>query len=204
MKTSIAAHDRPVPHVIADFPESVARAAREAWPAADWPGWVAYQSACEDKRASDLTHPIPGPCALLLAKMAQFPVAYFFPETQLIPDLSLHGSGLHEMVAGKGLGQHLDADTHIRLGLERVLSAVLYVHEAWDSSWGGELMLADARIAPLPSRMVIFDCRRIPHAVAALTCPEDVSRKSLALFWYAPAAGTGNRLRAAFDGDPDR
>jgi hypothetical protein len=185
------------------FPPDLIRAAREQWPAADWPGWVAYDPATQCKRASDLTTPLPPACGVLLAALAALRVGAWFPlRDPLIPDLGLHGAGLHEMPPGPGLSPHLDADTHARLGVERALSAVLYVHEFWHPTWGGELEFGDGlAVEPAPGRLVVFDARDTPHAVRPVTCPDDYRRLSLAMFWYAPCAGPGTRLRADFRSD---
>jgi len=183
------------------FPPERIHAAREAWPAADWPGWVAYDPATQCKRASDLTTPLPTACGLLLAELAALPVADWFPAAvrPLICDLGLRGAGLHEMPPGPGLAPHLDADTHGRLGIQRVLSAVLWVHELWTPLWGGELVFAGgAVVEPLPGRLVVFDCREEQHQVRAVTGPADVARRSLAVFWYGAQPGAGRRMHADF------
>jgi hypothetical protein len=180
------------------FSPELVRAAREQWPAASWKGWVAYDPQTQCKRASDLQTPIPPACGVLLAALASLQVAQWFGG-DLIPDLSLHGAGLHEMPTGPGLRLHLDSDTHARLGVERVLSAVLWIHDEWRAAWGGELVLdGGATIRPTPGRVVVFDCRNELHHVEPVTCPADVSRRSLAMFFYSPQVGNNQRPRACF------
>jgi hypothetical protein len=182
------------------FSRDLIRAARESWPAADWPGWVNYDPATQCKRASDLATPLPAACGQLLAELAALRVGAWFPSIDpLVPDLGLRGAGLHEMPPGPGLAPHLDADTHARLGVARVLSAVLWIHELWTPLWGGELEFASGLVvAPDSGRLVIFDCCTEQHAVRPVTCPADVRRQSLAVFWYAPRPGPGRRLHADF------
>lgn len=170
------------------------------WPAADWPGWIQYVGADHFKRASDLATPLPTECSILLARMASLPVRNWFPDAgPLLPDLSLHGAGLHEVGPGPAVGRHLDADTHARLGLRRVLSGALYVHECWEDLWGGRLVLESGVIvSPRPGRLLIFDAREEWHRVEPVTCPAGVARRSLAMFWYAAEKGEGKRMRAGF------
>lgn len=162
-----------------------------------WPktGWVEYGN----KQASDLATPIPVDCAKLLARMALLPVAQWLPSLPpIVPDMGLYGSGLHQMPPGSWLDWHLDSDTHGRLGLARVLSAVLWVHPRWDDDWGGELCLESGiTVLPKPGRLAIFDCREAWHSVAKITGP--AQRRSLAMFWWSLDAGAGKRLRASFD-----
>jgi hypothetical protein len=187
------------------FNPSEVAAADIAWPDAEWPGWVLYNPRYESKRASDVTSKLPPACGLLLGRMAAMKLPEGFL-TGLVPDLGCWGAGLNEMLPeGSGLGTHLDADTHGRLHLARVLSAVLYVHYQWDVSWGGELVLAEHQpVACLPGRLVIFDCRETLHRVEPVTCPKGRSRRSLSMFWYAPALGACKRVRAKFAGYPER
>lgn len=188
------------------FPSGLVRAANLTWPAADWKGWVRYDPSYECKRASDLMAPLPSPAGLLLARMAAVPVAEWFPSwPALVPDLSLWGAGLHEMPTGPGLARHLDADTHARLGLRRVLTAVLWVHDEWLPEWGGELQLgAGLAIVPAPGRLAVFACGEEWHEVRPVCCPPGASRRSLALFWYAASPGFGGRPRALFAGHEQR
>lgn len=182
------------------IPSNQLAAVRTAWPSPEWVGWHDYGETRGGKRASRPDATLPLACGVLLARLAALPVATLFPELPpLVPDLSLWGSGLHEMPAGPGLPRHLDADTHPRLGLARVLSAVLYVHDQWLSSWGGELAFSSGvAVLPAPGRLVIFDCREESHWVHPVQCSGDQTRKSLALFWYAAKAGPNQRLRADF------
>lgn len=171
-----------------------------AWPAPDWPGWHDYAREGHAKRAADAQAPLPPALAAVLARMAAIPIGALLGMPESVPDLSLWGGGPHEMPPGAGLGRHLDADGHPRLGLMRAWSAVLYVHPAWQDSWGGELVLEapHEEIMPRPGRLVAFDCRDRAHHVRPVRCPEGESRRSLALFGYLPRRAEGLRPRAEF------
>jgi hypothetical protein len=197
----------PFPHlVLADpLPAGLVREAGDCWPAPDWPGWVVYDTGQHRKRAGDLATPLPPPCGALLHALALLPVGEWFGLPGLVPDLGLYGGGLHEMGLGDRVGPHRDADRHARLGLERVLSVVVFVHREWRDEWGGALELLTplrcprVRLRPTPGRLVAFDCRGAYHRVTPVTCPPGHARHSLALWYYGPAAaGTGERTRAQF------
>lgn len=199
--------DEPFPHSVTDgfLGGDEIRAVNDAWPEADWSGWVRYDQRYEAKAASDLTTPLPAACTAILWRMARLDaLASLGFRRRAVADLSLHGAGLHEMPAGPGLGLHLDACRHPRLGLRRLASAVLYVHDQWEESWGGQLELwegrreARVRIDPTPGRLVVFATEDAYHAVAPVVCPAGRSRRSLALFFYGPPAEETARARALF------
>lgn len=179
------------------FGQDLLDQANECWPYRYWPGWVSYEEKHHCKMASDLTFPLPSIFGLLLSKMALLPLCDWF-DIDLVPDLSLHGGGIHQMSQGGVVGSHLDADTHPRLGVERVISSVLYVHPKWEMEYGGELILDATCVQPLPGRLVVFDCRDQRHHVMPVKSVEE--RRSLTLFWYAPRLGTNTRRRAQFQG----
>lgn len=117
----------------------------------------------------------------------------------LIPDPHLRGGGLHEIKRGGALGVHADFNFYQRLNLYRRLNLLVYLNENWQEAWGGELELWDRsgtrcvqRISPIFNRAVIFDTSNFSYHghPRPLQCPEERSRKSLALYYYtvdAPA-----------------
>ena len=112
----------------------------------------------------------------------------------LMADPHLRGGGLHEIKSGGSLGVHADFNFYKRLNVYRRLNLIVYLNKGWQEEWGGHLELwakgADhpaARIAPAFNRAVIFDTSNAsyhghPHPLA---CPEDQSRKSVALYYYS-------------------
>ena len=118
----------------------------------------------------------------------------------LIPDPHFVGGGMHQSVRGGRLAIHADFNRHPEWQLDRRLNLLLYLNTDWDETWGGQLELWDQRmtacakaIAPVFNRMVIFSTTRTayhghPHPLA---CPEGVSRKSLALYYYSNGGPAG-------------
>lgn len=119
-----------------------------------------------------------------------------------IPDLSadekLIGGGLHETFCGGFLDIHADFNRHPDNCLYRRLNLMLFLNPEWKDEWNGHLELWDAkktgckvRIAPIGGRCVIFETA--PDSFHGhpekLACPEGVSRRSIALYYYSAEPG---------------
>lgn len=112
----------------------------------------------------------------------------------LWPDPYLLGGGIHETQRGGHLMIHADFNKHPELHLDRRLNLILYLNRDWPDKYGGHLELWDKplqhcvqKISPLAGRCVIFKTGRDtwhghPHP---LNCPEEMTRKSLALYYYS-------------------
>lgn len=177
------------------FDRDLLDAVNASWPADDWEGWVRYDQDNHRKMASDLMYPLPPIIGTALSKMASLPASKWAGE-EVLPDLSMHGAGLHMLKPGGVVGTHVDADTHPRIGVQRALSMVLWVHERWGPDDGGLLVLDEVAVSPIPGRLALFDCRRQVHEVTRVVGAND--RRSLALFWYAAKVGDGSRKKATF------
>lgn len=111
----------------------------------------------------------------------------------LIPDPHLAGGGVHQTRRDGLLMIHADFNKHPHFQLDRRINFLLYLNENWQDAWGGHLELWERdmsqcvqRVAPVAGRCVIFSTTRDsfhghPHP---LTCPENQSRKSVALYYY--------------------
>jgi Rps23 Pro-64 3,4-dihydroxylase Tpa1-like proline 4-hydroxylase len=111
----------------------------------------------------------------------------------LMPDPYLIGGGYHEIKRGGKLGIHVDFDKHGFWGADRVLNVLIYLNEDWQDEWGGHLKLYDeslnevVRVSPSLGTMAIFSTsNKSWHGhPEPLQCPQDRSRKSIALYYYA-------------------
>jgi len=111
----------------------------------------------------------------------------------LIADPYLWGGGLHQITRGGFLNMHADFNRYKRLGLDRRLNFLLYLNKDWKEDYGGHLELWDKsmkhcvkKVLPVFNRAVVFSTTSTSyhgHPVP-LTCPENASRKSLALYYY--------------------
>jgi len=137
----------------------------------------------------------------------------------LIPDPYFSGGGLHEIRRGGFLKIHADFNKHPDLHLDRRINLLIYLNENWEESYGGHLELWDKgmkqcekKILPIFNRMVIFNTTDLSYHghPDVLTCPEDRSRRSLALYYYTNGrprgeVGPDNRITTQFrprDEDP--
>jgi hypothetical protein len=111
----------------------------------------------------------------------------------LIPDPYFNGGGLHEISTGGMLGIHADFQVNEALQLKRRINVLIYLNKDWQAAYGGELELWDKSmqhkvksVSPLFNRCVIFntDADSFHGHPDPLTTPADVTRKSIALYYY--------------------
>jgi 2OG-Fe(II) oxygenase superfamily len=111
----------------------------------------------------------------------------------LIPDPNFVGGGFHETSKGGKLGIHADFRINEQLHLNRRLNMIIYLNKEWQDEYGGKLELWDKKmvstvhsIAPLYNRCVIFntDADSFHGHPDPLMTPDNVTRKSLALYYY--------------------
>jgi hypothetical protein len=111
----------------------------------------------------------------------------------LIADSYFEGGGMHQIQRGGKLAIHADFNRHPRYNLDRRLNALLYLNLNWKEEYGGYLELWDrdmkdciTRIAPSFNRLVVFATTDFTYHghPDPLICPEGVTRKSLALYYY--------------------
>ena len=117
----------------------------------------------------------------------------------LYADEDLEGGGLHEIYRGGYLNVHTDFNIHPKTKQLRTLNILLYLNENWDEAWLGNLELWNddvtsmvTSIAPVMNRMAIFQTSETsfhghPHP---LQVPEDVTRRSLAAYYYTDWPGS--------------
>jgi len=111
----------------------------------------------------------------------------------LISDPHFLGGGFHETTKGGKLGVHADFNLHKKLNLHRRLNVLIYLNKDWKEEYGGHIELWDKKmknkvdeILPIFNRCLIFNTNSDSyhgHPVP-LACPENMSRKSMALYYY--------------------
>ena len=111
----------------------------------------------------------------------------------LLPDPYFAGGGFHEISSGGLLGIHADFRVNEGLQLIRRVNVLIYLNKDWQESYGGKLELWDKamthkvkEIAPILNRCVIFntDADSFHGHPEPLTTPPDITRKSIALYYY--------------------
>lgn len=121
-------------------------------------------------------------------------------EETLIPDPYFEGGGYHEIKPGGFLKLHVDFHLHKRMNLNRRLNLLIYLNEDWDESYGGHFELwerdmskCSVKILPVFNRIALFSTTGDSwHGHPdPLNCPEDRSRRSLALYYYTNGRPAG-------------
>lgn len=111
----------------------------------------------------------------------------------IIPDPHFEGGGLHQIERGGYLKMHVDFNRHNKMRLDRRLNLLIYLNKDWQEEYGGHLELWDRnmtqcvkKVLPVFNRFVVFSTNDFSYHghPEPLTCPEDRSRKSLALYYY--------------------
>lgn len=116
----------------------------------------------------------------------------------LISDPTLRGGGLHQTLKGGKLDIHEDFNVNQELDAFRKLNLIVYLNDNWEDEYKGHLELWDKdmsmcvkSILPTLGRCVIFrtdQCSNHGHP-HPLLCPEETTRKSLAVYYYEPVDG---------------
>jgi hypothetical protein len=111
----------------------------------------------------------------------------------LVGDPYFNGGGFHEIFRGGKLGVHADFRINEQLHLNRRINMLIYLNKNWDSDFGGNLELWDRgmkskvdSVSPLFNRCVIFntDSDSYHGHPDPLNTPSEITRKSIALYYY--------------------
>lgn len=108
------------------------------------------------------------------------------------------GGGTHDNRHMGGLEAHVDFNFHPLQRWQRRLNLIVYLNPEWQEQWGGALELyrdpgqaPEQVIAPVFNRCVVFETHGHSwHGFSRIALPEtrrELSRKSIALYFYTPA-----------------
>lgn len=191
---------KPFPHIVFDnfFDPELVDAVLAEFPRPDAIRWQRFDNEREVKLASAKEASFGPATRLLLYHLNSMTFLEFLSKVtgieNLIPDPGFDGGGLHQIVPGGKLGVHADFNKHHQYGLDRRLNLLLYLNKNWKDEYGGNLELWDremtrceAKVAPLFNRVMIFSTTDFTfHGHPdALRCPEGMTRKSLALYYFS-------------------
>lgn len=112
----------------------------------------------------------------------------------LFGDPYFSGAGLHETKKGGLLKVHADFNKHPINVLDRRVNIIVYLNKDWKDEYGGHFELWDEemigcvdKFAPNFNSIAMFSTTsKSYHGLPnPLTCPDGMSRKSLALYYYS-------------------
>lgn len=132
---------------------------------------------------------------------------------EIVPDIGLHGGGLHIHPSGGKLNVHKDYSIHPKLKMERRLNLIVYMTKNWKSKWGGELELwshdkkknqplkLEHKILNKFNRAILFDTTQnswhgLPNKIKM---PNGIKRNSIAIYYLTnPRKKSETRSKALF------
>ncbi len=189
----------PFPHIVIDnfLPDALLEAVLKEFPNPKQIDWQTFQTPAEKKLASRHEQQMGDATRLLLYSLNSSTFITFLEILTgidgVLPDPHFEGGGLHQIERGGFLKMHVDFNHHKKLRLDRRLNFLLYLNQDWKEEYGGHLELWDTnmtqcqkKILPLFNRCVVFSTTDFSYHghPEPLTCPEDRTRKSLALYYY--------------------
>jgi Rps23 Pro-64 3,4-dihydroxylase Tpa1-like proline 4-hydroxylase len=203
----------PFPHIEIDnfLIPSVALTGSQKFPSQRESSWVHYSHFNEDKCAITNVSRMPDFFRELIAELN----SHHFIESlekltgvsNLKADPTLQGGGLHLTKRGGFLNIHADFTAHpIQRSWQRQVNLLLYFNQNWTESYEGHLELWSRdmkncvrKISPVLNKCVIFntDTDSFHGVPEPLNCPPEITRNSLALYFYTETkTGTKAKLRA--------
>ncbi len=192
----------PFPHTVIDglLRPEVAQALEASFPKPEHRIWKHHLHLNAHKFACNRWDAMPPLFQAVLRELNSPPVVEFLQALTGIRDLlvddTLEGGGLHQIVPGGYLKVHADFNYHPDTGHHRRINLLLYLNSGWRDDWDGNLELWDRQmsrcvksITPTLNRCVVFSTTdQAYHGhPRPLRCPEGMSRKSLALYFYTTA-----------------
>lgn len=211
----------PFPHIVIEnfLQDAPAEAAFAEFPAVSDAGWIHYVHVNERKHGLNKMDLLPRSVQDIIRSLNSPAFLHYLSALTgipgLLPDESLEGGGVHQTRRRGFLNVHADFTVHPhRPHWRRRVNLIIYLNKDWQPEYGGELELwdrgmkqAEQRIAPLFNRCVIFNTddhsyHGVPDPVM---CPEDMTRKSIALYYFTeeriqPAARSTNYRARPNDG----
>jgi hypothetical protein len=207
----------PFPHIVLDgfIERSAADECSRVFPRVEDKGWIHYIHVNERKHGLNKIGRLPEQLQEVILELNSDRFVSWLEKLTgingLKADAMLEGGGLHQSGRGGYLNIHADFTVHPhKRTWRRRINVLLYLEKDWAEEWGGALELWQSdmskcveRIVPLFDRCVIFntDADSYHGFPDPITCPEHISRKSIALYYYTdeekvlPIRSTNYRAR---------
>lgn len=192
--------DRPFPHIVLEnfLEEDAAKKAYESFPSVKDDGWIHYVHFNEKKHGLNKKDLLPEYIKTVIADLNSPRFLKWLEELTGIENLKedemLEGGGLHQSLKGGFLNIHADFTVHPhKRHWRRRVNLLIYLNPDWKDDYGGNLELwsRDMKecvesVKPSYNRAVIFntDSDSFHGLPDPINCPEDDSRKSIALYYF--------------------
>ncbi len=189
----------PFPHIAIDdfLPRDVAEAVLAEFPEPGQIDWHNYNRQTEVKLVCADEQKFGPVTRQLFYQLNSLPFLRFLEKLtgigNLIPDPLLRGGGLHQIRRGGLLKLHADFNKHDSLFLDRRINVLIYLNKDWKEEYGGHFEMWDKdvkrrgdQVLPIFNRMAVFTTtsESFHGHPDPLNCPEDRTRKSIALYYY--------------------
>jgi Rps23 Pro-64 3,4-dihydroxylase Tpa1-like proline 4-hydroxylase len=190
---------KPFPNIVIDdaFPKELLNGVLEEFPSPNQIDWLEFKNKNELKLAARNELQFGSNTRSFIHFLNSGVFISFLEQLtgikNLIPDPNLEGGGLHQILKGGLLKIHADFNKHPKTGLDRRLNVLVYLNKDWEEGFGGHFELwnnsmthCEKKILPLFNRMAIFSTTSTSYHghPDPLNCPEDRSRKSIAIYYY--------------------
>lgn len=190
----------PFPYIRLDnfLDEYAAQKAMEEFPGVTNAGWIHYVHVNEKKHGLNKMDRLPPYIRTVISELNSPEFCSFLSRLtgipNLLPDEMLEGGGLHQSGRGGFLNIHADFTVHPhKRHWRRRVNLLIYLNRNWRPEYRGELELWEkdmskcaASILPVFNRAVIFNTDEDSyHGLPdPIQCPEDMTRKSIALYYF--------------------
>ncbi len=190
---------QPYPHIVIDrlFDDWVLETILSEFPSPREKNWIVHDIPQEIKLQSKSERDIPLFTRHFLYVLNSNSFLKFLEKLtgieNLVGDPQFEGGGLHQIVSGGKLAIHADFNKHTCFGLDRRLNMLIYLNKNWKEEYRGHFELWDRnmrgmvrKVAPVFNRVVVFTTSEYSYHghPDPLSCPPEVTRKSLALYYY--------------------
>lgn len=194
-----------------------AQAAMDAFPGVKDEGWIHYVHVNEKKHGLNKMDMIPPDIQDVIRELNSETFVKNLSKLTGIPDLhpdpSLEGGGLHQTKRGGFLNIHADFTVHPhKRNWRRRVNVLVYLNRDWKPEYRGELELwtrdmrqCAQKILPVFNRCAIFntDDDSFHGLPEPIQCPEDMTRKSIALYYFTEEEHTPRKRATNYQARPE-
>lgn len=199
-KQSTYAKAQPYPHIVIDnfLTNQSAKEGETEFPKIGDDGWIHYLHFNEKKHGLNKKELLPKYFIHLIDELQSDDFVKKLEQLtgieNLIADKDLEGGGLHQSANGGFLNVHADFTVHPhKRKWRRRVNLLIYFNSDWEDGYGGHLEMWDSKmhkavqkVSPILNRCIIFNTEHDSYHgfPDPINCPENVSRKSLALYYF--------------------